>query len=87
MFYLILPTPELRDGFIQHLKTRGIMAAFHYVPLHLSEMGLKLGGRPGQCPVTEYVSERLVRLPFYTGMTEGEQAEVIEAVKDFGGHA
>ena len=87
MFYLILPTPELRDGFIQHLKTQGIMAAFHYVPLHLSEMGQKLGGRPGQCPVTEYVSERLVRLPFYNGLTEPEQAEVIDAVKSFGGWA
>jgi dTDP-4-amino-4,6-dideoxygalactose transaminase len=87
MFYLILPTPEVRDGFIQHLKTQSIMAAFHYVPLHLSEMGQKLGGRLGQCPVTEYVSERLVRLPFYNGLTEQEQAEVIDAVKGFGGCA
>jgi dTDP-4-amino-4,6-dideoxygalactose transaminase len=87
MFYLILPTPELRDGLIQHLKAQGIMAAFHYVPLHLSEMGRKLGGRPGQCPVTEYVSELLVRLPLYNGLTGQEQAEVIDAVKGFGGGA
>lgn len=85
MFYLILPTPEHRDDLIRHLKARGIMAAFHYVPLHLSEMGQQFGGRPGQCPVTEYVSERLVRLPFYNGLSEGEQAEVIQAVETFGG--
>jgi dTDP-4-amino-4,6-dideoxygalactose transaminase len=48
-------------------------------------MGQQFGGRPGQCPVTEYVSERLVRLPFYNGLSEGEQAEVIEAVETFGG--
>lgn len=87
MFYLILPSPQLRADFIQYLKAKGIMAAFHYVPLHLSEMGQKLGGRPGSCPVTEYVSERLVRLPFYNGLTGPEQAEVIEAIRGFGGCA
>lgn len=87
MFYVVLPTLQVRDDFIEHLKTRGIMAAFHYVPLHLSEMGQKFGGRPGQCPVTECISERLVRLPFYNGLTEGEQAEVIDAVKGFDGGA
>ena len=85
MFYMILPTAEKRHGFIEHLKAQGIMAAFHYVPLHLSEMGQMFGGRLGQCPVTECVSERLVRLPFYNGLTESEQSEVIDTVKGFGG--
>jgi dTDP-4-amino-4,6-dideoxygalactose transaminase len=85
MFYLILPSGKDRAAFIQHLKARGIMAAFHYLPLHLSEMGRKLGGVKGQCPITESISDRLVRLPFYNGMTEGEQAEVIAVAKSFHG--
>jgi dTDP-4-amino-4,6-dideoxygalactose transaminase len=53
MFYLILPTFERRQGLIEHLKARGILSVFHYLPLHLSQMGQRLGGQRGQCPVTE----------------------------------
>jgi dTDP-4-amino-4,6-dideoxygalactose transaminase len=55
---------------------------FHYLPLHLSDMGRRVGGRPGQCPVTEDVSDRLVRLPFFTAMSAAEQEEVIAAVTE-----
>jgi dTDP-4-amino-4,6-dideoxygalactose transaminase len=48
-------------------------------------MGRRFGGRPGQCPVTEDVSQRLLRLPFFTAMTEAEQTEVIEAIEEFDG--
>ena len=68
MFYLLMPTLEKRNLFIQHLKKNGIMAVFHYIPLHLSEMGKKLGGKVGDCPVTENISDRLVRLPFYNDL-------------------
>jgi dTDP-4-amino-4,6-dideoxygalactose transaminase len=64
MFYLILPSVAARQGLIDHLKRRGILSVFHYLPLHLSEMGVKFGGRPGQCPITESVCDRLLRLPF-----------------------
>jgi dTDP-4-amino-4,6-dideoxygalactose transaminase len=47
-------------------------------------MGLELGGRPGQCPVSEDVADRLLRLPFFTGLSESDQDEVIEAVRAFG---
>jgi dTDP-4-amino-4,6-dideoxygalactose transaminase len=83
LFYLILPSPEARQALIETLAGRGILAPFHYQPLHLSAMGRRLGGRPGECPVAERVSELLVRLPLYNGMTDAEQAEVIEAVRDF----
>ena len=83
LFYLILPSPEARRALIETLAGRGILAPFHYQPLHLSAMGRRLGGRPGECPVAERVSELLVRLPLYNGMTDAEQAEVIEAVRDF----
>ncbi len=83
MYYLLLPSLRARTDLIAHLKARGILAVFHYLPLHLSEMGRKLGGRLGDCPVTEIVSDRLLRLPFYTGLTEGEQAQVIAAIQEF----
>jgi dTDP-4-amino-4,6-dideoxygalactose transaminase len=83
MFYLILPSLEARSGLINHLKRKGILAVFHYVPLHLSAMGMKFGGREGQCPVTEKVSDRLVRLPFYNDLSASEQTEVIEAICEF----
>ena len=83
MFYLLLPTPAARAAFIAALRGRDIHPAFHYVPLNVSPMGRRFGGEPGQCPVAEDASDRLVRLPFYTGMTCDEQDRVIEAVLQF----
>lgn len=83
MFYLLLPGLASRQAFIQHLKSYGILSVFHYQPLHLSEMGRKFGGRPGDCPVTEQISDRLVRLPFYSNLSENEQTQVIDAVLAF----
>jgi dTDP-4-amino-4,6-dideoxygalactose transaminase len=83
MFYLVLPSLSARQRLIEHLKKRGILSVFHYLPLHLSEMGRKFGGVAGQCPVTESVADRLLRLPFYNDLTESEQNEVIEAVRAF----
>jgi len=83
MFYLILPSLHGRQALISHLSQREIFAVFHYLPLHLSPMGRRFGGREGDCPVTEKISERLLRLPFYTGMTTTEQVQVIEAVSEF----
>jgi dTDP-4-amino-4,6-dideoxygalactose transaminase len=83
LFYLLLPTADARQALIAHLKSREILSVFHYLPLHLSEMGRRFGAKPDSCPVTEQVSERLVRLPFYNDLTESEQGRVIEAVKEF----
>jgi dTDP-4-amino-4,6-dideoxygalactose transaminase len=85
MFYLLMPTLEQRQLLIAHLKQRGIVSVFHYLPLHLSEMGRRFGGRAGDCPITEAVSDRLLRLPFYTELTEADQERVIEAVRCFQG--
>ena len=79
----MLPSLEQRQAFIAFLKARGILSVFHYVPLHLSPVGQRLGGKLGQCPVTEQVSERLVRLPFYNRLSQEEQDRVIAAVKQF----
>ena len=83
MFYLILPSLDRRHALISHLLQREILAVFHYLPLHLSPMGRTFGGREGDCPVTEKLAERLLRLPFYTGMTDLEQTQVIDAVRAF----
>jgi dTDP-4-amino-4,6-dideoxygalactose transaminase len=83
MFYLLMPTLEHRQALIQHLKQNGILSVFHYLPLHLSAMGRTFGGREGDCPVTEQVSDRLIRLPFFNSMTENEQDRVIETVMTF----
>ena len=84
MFYLLMPDLGARTRFIAHLKQAGIMAVFHYVPLHLSGMGVKFGGKVGDCPVTEDVSDRLVRLPFYGGLTSEDLRRVVDAVLAFG---
>jgi dTDP-4-amino-4,6-dideoxygalactose transaminase len=83
MFYLLLPDPVSRGRLIDHLRQRGILAVFHYLPLHLSRMGRGYGGRQGDCPVTEDISERLLRLPFYTSMRTSTQDTVIQALMDF----
>ena len=83
MFYMLLPDLASRQRFIGSLRDRGILSVFHYVPLHLSPMGQSFGCGPGDCPVTERVSEQLVRLPFYFGLTESDQDSVIDAVLSF----
>jgi dTDP-4-amino-4,6-dideoxygalactose transaminase len=83
MYYLILPSLEIRQALIAFLKARGILSVFHYLPLHLSPMGQKLGGRSGDCPVSESTSDRLLRLPFFNSLDPASQGRVIDAVRDF----
>lgn len=83
MYYLLLPSLESRQRFIATLREQGIYTVFHYLPLHLSEMGKKFGGKPGDCPVTENVSDRLVRLPFYNTLSEEDQYRVVDAISHF----
>jgi len=83
MFYLILPSLEQRQNLIAHLMAHGILAVFHYLPLHLSEMGRRFGGQAGDFPVTEMVSNRLLRLPFYYDLSEAEQARVVETIEAY----
>jgi dTDP-4-amino-4,6-dideoxygalactose transaminase len=85
MFYLVLPSLEYRQALIAYLKAEGILSVFHYVPLHSSEMGRKCAARDAHCPVTDDISLRLLRLPFYNDLTEAELARVVAAVTAFGG--
>jgi dTDP-4-amino-4,6-dideoxygalactose transaminase len=83
MFYVLLRDAAARDALIAHLKVHGIQAVFHYVPLHTSPVGSKFGYRAGDLPVTEDVSSRLVRLPFYCVISEEQQIEVVARIRDF----
>jgi len=85
MFYLLMPSLEQRQALIEHLKSCGILSVFHYLPLHLSHMGRRFGGKQGDCPVAEVVSDRLVRLPFYNDLSETDQASVVAAISKFEG--
>jgi dTDP-4-amino-4,6-dideoxygalactose transaminase len=83
MFYMLLPSAEHRESLTSQLKAQSILSVFHYTPLHLSEAGLKFAAGPSNCPVTEEVSERLLRLPFYNDLSESEQDQVTDAVMKF----
>jgi dTDP-4-amino-4,6-dideoxygalactose transaminase len=83
MFYLLLPSLNDRQALISHLRSRGILAVFHYLPLHLSEYGGRWGGKVGDLPVTEDISNRLLRLPFFFSLTDSEQAQVTDSVCSF----
>lgn len=93
MYYLLMPSLETRTKFIARLKEKGVTAVFHYLPLNRSAYALQMadpsanpygmtssGWRRTECSVTEDVSDRIVRLPFYTSMTAEEQSRVIEAL-------
>jgi dTDP-4-amino-4,6-dideoxygalactose transaminase len=80
---MLMPSLESRQGLISHLKSAEILSVFHYLPLHLSEMGQRWGGRENDCPVTESVSDRLIRLPFYNDFSEAEQDRVVSTITAF----
>jgi dTDP-4-amino-4,6-dideoxygalactose transaminase len=82
-FFLILPDPEARDALMDDLRRRGIASAFHYIPLHSSPMGRRLGYRAEDLPLTEDLSRRLLRLPFHTAMDEEAVDEVAGAVLEY----
>jgi dTDP-4-amino-4,6-dideoxygalactose transaminase len=83
MFYLLLPNLELRQRLITYLRERGVYSVFHYLPLHLSDMGRSFGGKIGDCPVTERVSDQLIRLPFHNALTSTELEQVIDLLHEF----
>lgn len=83
MFYMLLPSLDLRQRLITYLRERGVYSVFHYLPLHLSEMGQRFGGKIGDCPVTEQASDRLIRLPFHNSLTGAEQEQVIDLLQEF----
>lgn len=85
MFYIKCKDLEERTALIQYLKDNGILAVFHYIPLHSAPAGRKFGRFDGEDRYTTKESERLVRLPLYYGLTETDRAQVIRHVLAFYG--
>ncbi len=83
MFYMVLPSLDMRQSLMAHLKEHGIISVFHYQPLHLSDMGIHFGGKPGDCPVTERMGDCLLRLPMHYSLNDEDLGEVIETLLDF----
>jgi dTDP-4-amino-4,6-dideoxygalactose transaminase len=83
IFYILLADEPTRSRALAFFRARDIGTTFHYLPLHLSPVGRSLGFQPGDCPVTESVSGRLLRLPIYPSLTAGEQGTVIATLFEF----
>ncbi len=81
LFYVLLPDEPTRDRCLSGLRARGVMAAFHYVPLHSSPYGRRLGAT-GELPVTDRVARTLVRLPLHPRLTEEDVDRVVGALKE-----
>jgi dTDP-4-amino-4,6-dideoxygalactose transaminase len=84
LFYLRFPEPGMRDLAMDALRRRGVMATFHYVPLHSSPKGRALDPEGPDFPVTDRVAATLLRLPLHPRLTDGEVGRVLEAVRDCG---
>jgi dTDP-4-amino-4,6-dideoxygalactose transaminase len=81
MFYVIPNEKIERAQVIANLKHQGIHSVFHYVPLHSSHFGLKTGKTYTSClPVTDFVSNQLIRLPFWVGLSAESQGQVIKTL-------
>jgi len=84
MFYLVMPTSEGRDKLIAYLNKIGINAVFHYLPLNSSEMGMQyVKPDSDPCKTAKQVSERIVRIPFYTDMKRREQEFIVNSILEF----
>jgi len=83
IYYLLMPSLDARTRLLAELRRALILATFHYQPLHLSDMGRQFGGREGQCPVTEDVADRLVRLPVFFDLSATDQARIVETLRAF----
>jgi dTDP-4-amino-4,6-dideoxygalactose transaminase len=83
MFYMLLPNLELRQKLISYLREQGIYCVFHYLPLHLSEMGQGFEYKPGDFPMTEKISDQLIRLPFHNALTSHDLEQVIDTIMEF----
>jgi len=83
MYYLLVDNLDVRTAMLDHLRSREIQAVFHYVPLHSAPAGERYGRPHGSLSVTSDTSQRLLRLPLSTGMTESETDRVADAVFEF----
>lgn len=79
MFYVVLRDRPTRDHVLGTMREQGIQATFHYVPLHSAPAGRRFTDRPSECPVSEDISGRLLRLPFYNGLDDKGAERVVDS--------
>lgn len=82
IFYIILPSNEIRNALMDRLKSEGIQSTFHYIPLHNSPMGMKFGYKDGDLPITETISDCILRLPFYADLKSDELSFIVNKIKE-----
>lgn len=82
MYNIVLPDDGVRTRLVDELKKREVMAYICYVPLHSAPMGLKLGYRPEDCPVTEEYGGRVLRLPLYADMLPEQAEQVVKMIEE-----
>jgi dTDP-4-amino-4,6-dideoxygalactose transaminase len=78
MYYILLESLEKRAEVIAHLKEQGILAVFHYVPLHSSPAGKKYSRTSGGLKHTDNLADRLLRLPLWVGMNEAQDRVIAQ---------
>jgi len=83
LFYILARTGEERDEMLRYLRDHGVLAIFHYVPLHSSPMGSRLGYRLGDLPLTEDLASRVIRLPMFHELSMEQQQRVVNLVNAF----
>jgi dTDP-4-amino-4,6-dideoxygalactose transaminase len=83
VFFLLLPDAIQRPAMLDHLSRNGVIGTFHYVPLHSSPGGMRLGRTSGDCAGATSFAERIVRLPLWPGLTDDDVEHVIDAVTSF----
>ncbi|MDO8804017.1 MAG: dTDP-4-amino-4,6-dideoxygalactose transaminase [Elusimicrobiota bacterium] len=83
LFFLKVKDLSVRTRILEFLKSRGVLALFHYVPLHSSKAGRKYGRFVGKDRYTTSDSERLFRLPLYYGMAKTDAARVCGLITEF----
>ncbi len=82
MFYVLLPDAHTRDSVLESMRARGVQPTFHYVPLHGAPGADKYAARRTECPVTDDISRRLLRLPFHNNLSADEIDRVVDAFRD-----
>jgi dTDP-4-amino-4,6-dideoxygalactose transaminase len=80
LYFVLLPDRSARDRVLAEMKAAGVMATFHYVPLHSAPGGLRFASRPGECPVTDDISSRLLRLPFHNALGPEQVERVVSTL-------
>lgn len=82
LYYILLPESVSREKVLSKMKSDGIGAVFHYVPLHSSPAGKKFTRHSGEMNNTDVLSERIIRLPLWAGITENQQSEVCQSLEN-----